>query len=333
MNSLTSRWTGVAVSMALTGVVALTAGALGQFHIHGPTVPFAYPWRLTEPTFLSHLTAWVGYSLHNLGAWLILFWASRSKPGYSDGFRRHNWAMLGLHGVFITAHQLQTHYFYDGLAQDVPEITALGSVALMLMVVLLLDAPRRGLFFGKRMKLPQRLVAILRTYHGYLFSWAIIYDFWYHPLEGTSGHLAGFFYIYLLLWQSALMFTRAHVNRTWTLFLEFLVLPHGVAVAVYQGNRLWPMFAFGFGAVFVLTQMHGLKLPEWAKRSIYVGFILLAVVTYSLMGRLEKLHEITRIPVLDYGVVGLLYGLYLLGDWGVRKLRPGDVKPLAQGGG
>ncbi len=34
------------------------------------------------------------------------------------------------------------------MARDVPEITALGSVALMLMVLLVLENPRRGILLG-----------------------------------------------------------------------------------------------------------------------------------------------------------------------------------------
>ena len=43
------------------------------------------------------------------------------------------------------------------------------------------------------------------------------------------------------------------------------------------------------------------------------------VVTYTIMGRLGSISEIIRIPVLDYMVVFLLYGVYLL-IAGVGKL-------------
>ena len=36
---------------------------------------------------------------------------------------------------------------------------------------------------------------------------------------------------------------------------ESAVLVHGAIVAVFQGNGMWPMFAFGFGAIFILTQL------------------------------------------------------------------------------
>ena len=43
------------------------------------------------------------------------------------------------------------------------------------------------------------LLEVARKYHGYYFAWAIIYTFWYHPMEITGGHLLGFFYMFLLL--------------------------------------------------------------------------------------------------------------------------------------
>ena len=98
-----------------------------------------------------------------------------------------------------------------------------------------------------------------RRYHGYYFAWAIVYTFWYHPMEATSGHLIGFLYLFLLLLQGSLFLTRAHVNRWWTLALEVAVLAHGTLVAIMQGEGMWPMFAFGFGGIFVITQMHGLS--------------------------------------------------------------------------
>ena len=42
--------------------------------------------------------------------------------------------------------------------------------------------------------------------------------------------------------------------------LELMVLVHGTLVAIAQGAGLWPMFFFGFGGIFVITQMHGLGL-------------------------------------------------------------------------
>ena len=125
--------------------------------------------------------------------------------------------------------------------------------------------------------------------------------------------------MFMLFVQSALIFNRAHLNKWWTVTLEVFVLIHGALVAVFQGNALWPMFVFGFGMMIVLTQMYGLGLGSWTKRLIAAGFVMLTVGTYALMDRLASIHEIFRIPMLDYLVVFLLYGIFLIG-WGISKL-------------
>ena len=312
---------GLAIAAILTAVIAATSSQLAAFQIVGRTMPFAYPWRLASPTAAARLTAWGGYLLHNLLAWGILYFARRQRPKFDGGMRWFNWSMAAVNGIFIGLHILQTHLFYDGLAQDVPELTALGSVALMLIVILILETPRRGLIFGRKVRFQQRFLQVVRQYHGYLFSWAAIYTFWYHPTEGTLGHLLGFFYMFMLFVQSSLLFNRAHLNKWWTFTLEAFVLIHGIAVAMLQGNAMWPMFAFGFGAMIVLTQMYGLGLDTWTRRAVAAAFVAAAVTAYAIMGNLAGLNEVLRIPVLDYAVLFLLYAIYLGVDWLVRVFR------------
>ncbi|MGE5073795.1 MAG: hypothetical protein ACM3MF_10230, partial [Anaerolineae bacterium] len=122
---------GILIAAALTTVIAATAADLSGFSIVGRTVPFAYPWRLSEPSMVARLTAWGGYLLHNLLAWGILYAAQRQHPKFNTRLRWFNMGMIAVHLTFIVLHILQTQFFYDGLAQDVPELTALGSVALM----------------------------------------------------------------------------------------------------------------------------------------------------------------------------------------------------------
>lgn len=307
---------GVLVAVALTAVIGLTATKLSGFQIVGRTgIAFYYPWQLVEPNAIAQFTAWTGYLLHNLIAWVIIFFAQREKPKFENNLHWFNWAMIATHLVFIVLHILQTQFFYDGLAQDVPEVTAQGSVALMLIFIILFETPRRGLLFGKKFKFKEGFIQIVRKYHGYLFAWATIYTFWYHPTEGTWGHLVGFLYMFMLFVQSALIFNRAHLNKWWTFLLEVFVVLHGTVVALFQGNGLWPMFAFGFGAMIILTQMYGLGLDTWTKRGLAVGFIVLITTYYSLSGKISGLNEVIRIPIIDYAVIFLLYGIYLLTNW------------------
>lgn len=315
-------WLGVLVSAVLTAVIGLTAANLTGFPIVGKTgIAFYYPWQLREPNTLARLTAWSGYLLHNIIAWVIIYLAQREKPKFGNKLHWFNWAMVGTHLLFITLHIFQTQLFYDGLAQDVPEVTAQGSVALMLIFIILFETPRRGLIFGKKFKFKEGFIQIVRKYHGYLFAWATIYTFWYHPTEGTWGHLIGFLYMFMLFVQSALIFNRAHINRWWTLSLEVFVVIHGTVVAILQGNGLWPMFAFGFGAMIILTQMYGLGLNTWIKRGLAISFITMIVAYYSLFENIAGMNEVIRIPIIDYAVIFLLYGIYLFINWIINIFR------------
>ena len=124
----------------------------------------------------------------------------------------------------------------------------------------------------------------LRRYHGYYFAWAIIYTFWFHPIEDNMGHLLGTFYTLMILLQGSLFFTRFHTNRWWTLLLEVFVLVHGAVVAyMTQDAGVWRMFLFGFFGLLVITQMHGVGLSVKARGAV--------VATY-LAGRLQKTMEV-----------------------------------------
>ena len=48
-----------------------------------------------------------------------------------------------------------------------------------------------------------------------------------------------------------------------------------------QGNALWPMFAFGFGRIFVITQMHGSSLSRWGRLLIMAAYAGAAALVYS----------------------------------------------------
>ena len=92
------------------------------------------------------------------------------------------------------------------------------------------------------------------------------------------------------------------------------MLAHGTLVAVMQGNNLWPMFFFGFGGVFVITQMHGVGLSRRTRALILAGYVASALWVYSGRGW-AQLNEIVRIPVIDYLAVLVLAGLFGAGLW------------------
>ena len=115
--------------------------------------------------------------------------------------------------------------------------------------------------------------------------------------------------------QASLMFTRAHLNKWWTFTLEASVLFHGTVVAILQGADLWPMFFFGFAAMFIITQMYGLGLKPWLRWAFVGAFAIAAIVVYSSRGWVA-LNEIIRIPAIEYLVVFIL-ALFI---WGGLRL-------------
>jgi hypothetical protein len=215
-------------------------------------------------------------------------------------------------------HIIQTQIWYDGLAQHVSIWSALASVAVMLIWVLLMETPRRGLFFGKKVPFSKNLMYAAKKYHGYYFSWAIIYTFWYHPTEATLGHLMGFSYIFVLLLQGSLFFTRFHINRKWTLFLEMWVIVHGTLVALESANsEMWAMFFFGFSGIFIITQMHGFNFSKMQRWGITLLYLAGATIVAVQRGPLFY-TELPRIAVIDYLGVFILAGIL----WVIAKVVP-----------
>ncbi len=278
-----------------------------------------YYWKLTQPTAWTRALVWSIYAAHQLLNFAILFWAQRARPATGTGLHRFNVAMLAVNAVFVLLHLVQTHVTYDGLAQDVSVFSSLGAVAVLLIWVLLIETPRRGLFFGWAPPLPGGVVAFARRWHGYYFSWAIVYTFWFHPTEPTRGHLIGFFYLLMIMLQGSLFFTRMHVNRWWTLALEVLVCAHGTLVAIDQGAGLWAMFFFGFSALFIVTQMHGLGWGRGPRLAIAAAWLAGVAAVYGRQpGHLE---QVARIPLIDYLGVFVLTGLFAIGMRIMRSLR------------
>ncbi len=298
-------WLGIAFSAAFTGLIWITGDMLKVFPHLPQKDALWYFWQLPSRTLAGEISAWGLYALHQIASWGTIWYAQRYVKKYTTSLHPINIVALGMNAFFILLHFVQTHIWYDGLAQSVSVLTSQGSVIVLLVWVLLMENNRRGLIVGKRLPFPQRVVQFARKYHGYFFSWAIIYTFWYHPMENTYGHLVGFFYMFLLMLQSSLFFTRIHVNRYWTFTLEVLVLFHGTLVALYQGNGLWPMFLFGFGGIFIITQMHGLGLKTWMKWGFLALYVAGVAVVYSMTG-VSHLWQVSAIALIDYPAVIVL---------------------------
>ena len=324
-------WGGISFSVAFTALIWWAGQRLASVP-HLPDQGAAwYYWKLAAPTFWSHFTAWMFYALHQVTFWGLIYYAQTRVKTYSKGLHPVNVLALGVNAFFILLHLIQSHIWYDGLAQDVSIFSSQGSVILMLVAILLMENQRRGLFLGKKVSFAKRIGSFARNYHGYLFAWATVYTFWYHPMENTPGHLVGFLYMFLLLLQGSLFLTRMHLNKWWTLTQEVAVGVHGTLVAIFQGQGLWPMFAFGFAGIFILTQMHGLgwsRLVRWLVAGFYIA---VALVVYSSRGW-PNLNEIIRIPMIEYLLVFVLAGLIALGLWMAAHFRkvPSAVRLVSE---
>ena len=324
-----TRGNGPSAQTALIGGIVFSALVTGAIWLFGPRLdaiallpdagPSWYEWKLPEPTWWTRATVWTMYLAHQLTLWGLIWWAQTRRPGYGTGLHRVNVLALAANAGFVLLHLLQTHLTYDGLAQDVSIWSSQGAVIVMLVWILLIENSRRGLVFGAKVPMGSELKRFIRKYHGYFFAWAIVYTFWYHPAVSTTGHLWGFFYTMLLLVQSSLFFTRAHLNKYWTFVLEATVLVHGALVAVGQGNGIWPMFAFGFGGLIVMTQMHGLGLSRWMRAGIVAVYAALVTWVYSGRGW-GSIDEIARIPLIEILAALLLAGLFALAFAVARRI-------------
>jgi hypothetical protein len=307
-------WGGILFSLAFSALIWWTGQRLASVPHLPDTGPSWYYWKLPEATFWSRATSWGFYLAHQLAAWGLIYVVQKQRPRHIAGLHWFNGVALAGNAFFIVLHLVQTQIWYDGIAQDVSIWSSQGSVIVLLVWILLMENSRRGMFFGKKLPIGQQTIRFARKYHGYFFAWATIYTFWYHPMEPTSGHLIGFFYMFLLLLQGSLFYTRVHTNRWWTVTLEVAVLAHGALVAVMQGNALWPMFAFGFGGIFVITQMHGLGLSRWV-RWLILGLYMAAALAVYGANDITMIHQITWIPIIEYLAVLLLAGIFGAGLW------------------
>jgi hypothetical protein len=304
-------WIGIAFSLAITAAIWALDPLLASIELLPDQGMSWYYWKLPDPTFWTRFSAWGLYFAHQIAFWWMIWYSQKQKSKYTTGLHKFNYWALGLNAAFILLRVVQTHLWYDGLAQDVSIFSSQGSVIVLLVWILVMENNRRGIFFGKKAPISKEVNRFARKYHGYFFAWATVYTFWYHPTVSTPAHLWGFFYMFLLLLQGSLFFTRIHINKYWTFVQEFTVLIHGTIVAVFQGNGMWPMFAFGFGAIFIVTQLYGLGLKKW-QQWVFIGiYVLTALYVYN--GRwIQGFLEIIRIPAIDYILVFVLAGIFWL---------------------
>lgn len=296
------------------------------------TGPYWYYWRAIDYVWYSQATAWIFYVLHQMSSWYIIFaaqmkFSSDKMPlaegqtetttlprdeKYSNRMRPHNWWGLGVNGFFVVLHLLQTHFMgYDALAPSVHEMASQGSVILLLVIVMMMETDRRGMWFGQPQSLFNEAIDVAKRYHGYIFSWAVIFTFWYHPMEGYLGHLFGIMHVLIIMVQGALIFTDAHLNRLWRMVLEAWVFLHASVISTQTlGSNSWPMFLFGFGAIFVISQLPG--LPSLQRCHVVVRVIPAVVLAALYVTAFVLVENWTSFPVFAFipaaiylGAIGL----------------------------
>lgn len=301
----------IMASAALTALIA----ALGPLLASVPHLPDKgaawYFWQTIPETrnFLSHATPWIGYVLHQAAMWAIVILMMGEKP-HPGRLSKLNIAALAVNGAFILLHILQTHLWYDGLAQDVPVWSSQYSVIVMLVIILYQMAPQRGLFLGRKPGWRPEALRWSNRWHGLYISWALVYTFWFHPTEGDYGLLFGFFYMFLLLAQLSLANTEIHFSLPWIAVLELMVGLHGPAIAIQKalsgnegdvaGPGIWIMFASGFFFMFAFTGQWSFKLPRWARAAIIAAYAAVVLVLYTWRG-IGRIYEVSFIPLSLYG--------------------------------
>lgn len=320
MRTRTAFISGVVFAFVMTILIGISATGLS--HFRETLLPDAgaswYYWKLPNISFWATVTMWVGYAFHQVLCWYYIYKLQKEKPRLTnENISKYAKKLLLINALFTVLHILQTSFFYDGLAQFVPIWSSQYSVIVMLVFMMILLNPRRGLFFGKKVPLSKMALYGVTKTHGYFISWAIVYTFWFHPTENTWGHLLGFFYMFLLMLQMSMAYTRIHTDLRWVTFLESFVAIHGTIVAIVAGQTLWSMFLFGFTMMFIVTGLYGVVRLKSLRIAFTSLYIMAAIVVYSgALGTSQKIssiHQIFWIPVILYGLVFVLTGLYHVG--------------------
>ena len=287
-----------------------------------------YYWKLPARNFWTMFVVWTFYLSHQFAIWAAIYWAQKnlSTVRPSGSLTKYNLAAFTITIAFVFLHLLQTQIWFDGLAQDVPIWTSQDSVIIMLAVMLIIENPRRGLFMGRRAGKPftARVTGFFRRNHMYIFSWAFVYTFWFHPMAADPQLLSGFFYMFLLFAQMSLAYTSVHLDKRWIITLESYVAIHALIVAIYNAAffgspEMWPMFFAGFAFMFVFTYMYALNVRKkirWLITVLYLSFVAWLYLPLPIgLGRNISLLlrlEVVWIPLILYGLSAAFAGLAYL---------------------
>lgn len=88
--------------------------------------------------------AWIAYIVHQVGQWFILAQVQTSKVKvvkWSQDYQWWNWQMVYLNTFMVAFKLIHGHIFYDGLAANVAEGIAQGSVIVILLIAVIIAIP------------------------------------------------------------------------------------------------------------------------------------------------------------------------------------------------
>ena len=338
IDAITAWKIAVTVSLLFVGLIWVLGGNLDRFV--NTLLPDQgaswYYWKLPERSTGTMLVVWALYLIHQFGAWGGIYWAQRNLSGQltSKTLSKYSIFMFVWNLLFMALHFVETHLWFDGLAQYVPIWTSQGSVILMLVFVLIIENRRRGLFLGKKIKTPltTQVMGFFRRIHMYVFAWALVYTFWFHPMAVDPQLLSGFIYMFFLFTQMSLAWTWLHLNSRWIIFLESYVAIHALIVAIYNtlqhgSANMWPMFFAGFAFMFVFTYQFGLKLSRRINLSIIGAYLVFLVWLYAPnpLGYGRGLDYIMRaeflwIPIILYALALVFGGVVYISQKMVNRL-------------
>ncbi len=289
-----------------------------------------YFWQLPSRDFWGMIIAWALYLLHQFAIWILIYFAYNNLYGFREkwkwGLPKFSLIALPVNVVFVCLHLLQTLVWFDGLAQDLPIFTSQYSVIIMLAVVLILENPRRGLFLGHKAGKPftAQVTAFFRRIHMYVFAWALIYTFWFHPMAADPQLVSGFIYMFLLFTQMSVAWTWMHLERKWIVLLESYVAIHAAVVAIFNTSffnspEMWPMFFSGFAFMFIFTYMYAFKVKRFVYYLAIAVYILFLAWLYipEPVGYGRSLQNLMRleflwIPIILHALAWVFAGLAYL---------------------
>lgn len=175
--------------------------------------------------------------------------------------------MLYINATFIVLKLVTNALTYNAMSAHLPLWFGQGTVFNILLIVMAMQVPVRGMCCGKCKrgcdcgkrdlvcadgKIWTEMATFLRKYHGYYILFGVTNDWYYHPMEATPGHLTGALNDLLFLWQSITMYTPTHRNRWWCIACEYCVTLHGYLIALNRGGG-GAMFGYGFTMVLLCT--------------------------------------------------------------------------------